>query len=71
MQLLYVRYLANRPVDEIQCVAQTRRRHRCTSPVLTPDTRAGVWILAPTTATHGQLPLPGAVMAVYALTGLS
>ena len=25
VQLLYVRYLANRPVDEIQCVAQTRR----------------------------------------------
>ncbi|WP_327322586.1 DUF6083 domain-containing protein [Streptomyces sp. NBC_01210] len=71
VQLLYVQYLANRPVDEIQCVAQTRRRHRCTSPLLTPDTRAGVWTLVPTTATHGQLPLPGAVMAVYTLTGLS
>ncbi|MFG2803656.1 DUF6083 domain-containing protein [Streptomyces pseudovenezuelae] len=31
VQLLYVRYLASRPVDEIQCVAQTRHRHRCTS----------------------------------------
>lgn len=70
VQLLYVRYLANRPVDKIQCVAQTRRRHRCTSPLLTPETRAGVWTLVPTTTTHGQLPLPGAVMAVYALTVL-
>ncbi|WP_308402568.1 hypothetical protein [Streptomyces sp. AC550_RSS872] len=70
MQLLYVRYLAPRPVDEIQCVAQTCRRHRCTSPLLPPDAPAGVWTLLPTTAAHGQLPLLGAVMAVYVLTGL-
>ncbi|WUO60062.1 DUF6083 domain-containing protein [Streptomyces sp. NBC_00280] len=70
VQLLYVRYLANRPVNEIQCIAQTRRRRRCTSPLLTSATQAGVWILVPTVAMHGQLPLPGAVMAVYALTGL-
>ncbi|WTR89724.1 DUF6083 domain-containing protein [Streptomyces sp. NBC_00118] len=70
VQLLYVRYLANRPVDEIQCVAQTRRRHRCTSSLLTPEARAGVWTLVPTTTAHGQLSLPDAVMAVYALTGL-
>ncbi|MEU0337683.1 DUF6083 domain-containing protein [Streptomyces bobili] len=71
VQLLYVRYLASRPVDEIQCVAQTRRRHRCTSPLLTPGYPAGVWTLVPTTATYGQLPLHGDVMAVYALTHLS
>ncbi|MFD8001650.1 hypothetical protein [Streptomyces mirabilis] len=70
VQLLYIRYLANRPVNEIQCIAQTRRRHRCTSPLLTPETQAGVWTLVPIATRHGQLPLPGAVMAVYALTGL-
>lgn len=70
VQLLYVRYLANRPVDEIQCVAQTRRRHRCTSPLLTPETLAGFWTLVPITATHAQIPVPGEVMAVYALIGL-
>ncbi|MFF4467439.1 hypothetical protein ACFY13_49520 [Streptomyces mirabilis] len=67
---MYIRYLANRPVDEIQCVAQTRRRHRCTRPLLTPETQAGVWTLVPLAARHGQLPLPGDVMALYALTGL-
>jgi len=71
VQLLYLRYLANHPVDEIQCVAQTRRRHRCTSPLLTHDMQAGVWTLLPSTTTHGQLPLPGEFMAVYSLTGLS
>lgn len=70
VQLLYIRYLANRPVDEIQCVAQTRRRHRCTTPLLAPQTPAGRWTLVPTATTHGQLPLPGEVMAVYSLTGL-
>lgn len=70
VQLLYIRYLADHPVDEIQCVAQTRRRHRCTSPLLTGETPTGVWTLMPVTTAHGQLPLPGEVMAVYALTGL-
>ncbi|MGW4981315.1 DUF6083 domain-containing protein [Streptomyces mirabilis] len=70
VQLLYIRYLASRPVDEIQCVAQTRRRHRCTSPLLTSETQAGVWTLVPVATRHGQLSLPGAVLAVYALTGL-
>ncbi|MGW1267234.1 DUF6083 domain-containing protein [Streptomyces sp. NPDC002491] len=70
VQLLYVRYLAKRPVDEIQCVAQTSRRHRCTSPLLTPESPAGVWTLVPNAGMDGQLPLHGAVMAVYALTHL-
>ncbi|MGW1270541.1 DUF6083 domain-containing protein [Streptomyces sp. NPDC002491] len=70
VQLLYIRYLANRPVDEIQCVAQTRRRRRCTSPLLTAETQAGVWTLVPVPTRHGQFPLPGTAMAVYALTGL-
>nr|WP_079128788.1 DUF6083 domain-containing protein [Streptomyces qaidamensis] len=70
VQLLYVRYLAARPVDEILCVAQTRRRHRCTSPLLTSDAPAGTWKLMPTTAADGQLALPADVMAVYDLSRL-
>ena len=69
VQLLYLRYMANHPVDEIQCVAQTGRRNRCTSPLLTPETQAGVWTQVPSTTTHGQLPLPGEVMALYSLSG--
>ncbi|MFI9761083.1 DUF6083 domain-containing protein [Streptomyces sp. NPDC051963] len=70
VQLLYVRYLAARPVDEIQCVAQTLRRHRCTSALLTSDGPHGTWMLAPATATSGQLALPAAVMAIYELSNL-
>ncbi|MEH0580030.1 DUF6083 domain-containing protein [Streptomyces sp. B21-108] len=67
VQLLYLRYLASRPVEEIQCVAQTRRRDRCTSPLLTPGAPAGAWALVPATASSGQLALPADVMAVYDL----
>lgn len=67
VQLLYVRYLASWPVDEIQCIAQTRRRHRCTSPLLTSDVPAGTWRLVPATATNGQLALPDEIMALYDL----
>ncbi|MBB6421658.1 DUF6083 domain-containing protein [Streptomyces sp. AK010] len=70
VQLLYVRYLASRPVDEIQCVAQTRRRHRCTSPLLASHAPAGTWRLVPATAAGGQLALPAEVMALYDLTGV-
>ncbi|MFJ8351689.1 DUF6083 domain-containing protein [Streptomyces sp. NPDC094153] len=70
VQLLYVRYLAARPVDEIQCIAQTRRRHRCTRPLLSPDAPTGTWRLVPATATSGQLALPSAVMAIYDLSAL-
>ncbi|MEV8346457.1 DUF6083 domain-containing protein [Streptomyces niveus] len=70
VQLLYGRYLAIRPVEDIQCVAQTRARHRCTHPVLTPGAPAGVWTLMPATAMRGQLALPGTGMAVYDLTHL-
>ncbi|MFD3840257.1 DUF6083 domain-containing protein [Streptomyces sp. NPDC058642] len=68
VQLLYVRYLATRPVDEIQCVAQTRRRHRCTTRLLCPGAPAGTWTLVPATATTGQLALPAEVMAIYDLS---
>ncbi|WP_079151908.1 DUF6083 domain-containing protein [Streptomyces sp. RTd22] len=70
VQLLYVRYLAARPVDEIQCVAQTRRRHRCSQTLLAPDGLAGTWSLVPATAEHGQLALPAETMAIYDLTAL-
>ncbi|MEV7203481.1 DUF6083 domain-containing protein [Streptomyces griseoluteus] len=70
VQLLYVRYLAFRPVDEIRCVAQTRRRDRCPSPLLTSAAAAGVWKLMPVTAADGQVALPADVMAVYDLSRL-
>ena len=70
VQILYGRYLAARAVEDIQCVAQTRRRHRCTHPVLTAGTPAGRWMLMPATAARGQLALPTADMAVYDLAGL-
>ncbi|MFJ7948906.1 DUF6083 domain-containing protein [Streptomyces sp. NPDC096354] len=43
--LLHTRYLAARPIDTIQCVAQTSRRHRCTHTVLAPNTPPGSWTL--------------------------
>nr|WP_107908938.1 DUF6083 domain-containing protein [Streptomyces chartreusis] len=70
VQLLYVRYLASRPIDEIQCVAQTRRRTRCTAEVLGLSAVHGVWTLVPVTVPHGQLTLPLDVMAVYSLSAL-
>ncbi|MEU0107608.1 DUF6083 domain-containing protein [Streptomyces sp. NPDC006251] len=71
VQLLYVRYLAACPVDEIQCVAQTRHRHRCIATVLSPDATGGVWTLVPVSGAPGQLALPSDVMAVYSLSALS
>lgn len=70
VQLLYVRYLAACPVEEIRCVAQTRRRDRCARPLLAPDTPVGTWTLMPATATTGQLALPANIMAVYDLSAL-
>ncbi|WP_249938705.1 DUF6083 domain-containing protein [Streptomyces mirabilis] len=70
VQLLYVRYLAARPVGEIQCVAQTRQRDRCTHRMLALDGLAGVWKLVPATAAQGQLALPSEAMALYDLSSL-
>ncbi|MCR8575922.1 DUF6083 domain-containing protein [Streptomyces sp. Isolate_219] len=70
VQLLYCRYLAQRPLDDIRCVAQTRLRHRCPHPVLAPDAPPGNWTLLPATASHGQLALPASEMAVYDLNRL-
>ncbi|MFE9650547.1 hypothetical protein ACFYO0_41935 [Streptomyces sp. NPDC006365] len=67
VQLLLGLYLADRPLEDIQCVAQTRQRHRCPQPVLLPNTPAGVWMLLPASPQRGQLALPAALMAVYDL----
>ncbi|CAM5585714.1 hypothetical protein SALBM311S_01203 [Streptomyces alboniger] len=41
VQLLLCRYVAERPVRGLRCVAQTRHRCRCTNPVLAPAGPAG------------------------------
>lgn len=68
VQLLYGRYLAARPVEDIQCVAQTRRRTRCHQPVLDP-TAPGTWTLtsAAPHRRHRQPALPSVDIAVYDL----
>ncbi|WP_247204161.1 DUF6083 domain-containing protein [Streptomyces sp. AgN23] len=68
VQILYTRYLAAHPIEELRCVAQTRHRHRCPSPILA--TTPGTWTLLPTGPTHGQLALPQQLMAVYNLSHL-
>lgn len=70
VQLLLGRYLADRPVQDIQCVAQTRHRHRCPHPVLDPHTPQGIWTLLPADQRHGQLAPPDGAMAVYDLSRL-
>ncbi|GGV01447.1 hypothetical protein GCM10010211_80920 [Streptomyces albospinus] len=70
VQLLCCRYLAQRPVDDIRCVVQTRLRNRCTHPVLAPDVPTGIWTLVSTTPQYGQLALPASEMAVYSLNHL-
>ncbi|MFF7975904.1 DUF6083 domain-containing protein [Streptomyces sp. NPDC007905] len=70
VQILLVRYLTPSPLNAIQCVAQTRQRHRCPQPVLTPQQPAGHWRLMPTGPCHGQLALPDTPMAVYDLSHL-
>ncbi|MFD7232134.1 DUF6083 domain-containing protein [Streptomyces sp. NPDC059881] len=70
VQLLYARYLAASPLEDIQCVAQTRTRRRCTQPILDSTHQAGTWTLQPATSAHGQLTLPATSMAVYDLSHL-
>jgi hypothetical protein len=70
VQLLYSRYLAPRPLDDICCVAQTRQRDRCTSRILAPQAPTGTWTLMPATPARGQLALPSSQMAVYDLSHL-
>lgn len=70
VEILRIRYLAAQPLEEVQCVAQTRRRHRCTGRVLAPAAPPGIWSLAPTNLQQGQLALPAASLAIYDLNGV-
>ncbi|MFJ3804296.1 DUF6083 domain-containing protein [Streptomyces sp. NPDC090088] len=50
VQLLHCRYLAERPVKDLRCVAHSRHRHRCTQSVLTqnsPPAAGGCCLPAP------------------------
>ncbi|WP_329240782.1 DUF6083 domain-containing protein [Streptomyces sp. NBC_01478] len=67
VQILLCRYLAERPLNDLRCVAQTRHRHRCTHTIPAPTGPTGTWRLLPATAQHGQLALPDGLMAVYDL----
>ncbi|MFD5670629.1 DUF6083 domain-containing protein [Streptomyces anthocyanicus] len=70
VQLLLGRYLADRPLEEIRCVAQTRQRHRCSQMLLSSHTAAGRWRLLPAGLQRGQVALPAVLMAVYDLSRL-
>ncbi|MGW3289426.1 DUF6083 domain-containing protein [Streptomyces sp. NPDC001002] len=67
VQMLLCRYLAEHPLKDLRCVAQTRQRNRCTHPVPAPTGPTGTWKLLPATAQRGQLALPDGLMAVYDL----
>ncbi|MCW8121839.1 DUF6083 domain-containing protein [Streptomyces anthocyanicus] len=70
VRMLLGLYLADGPVEAINCVAQTNHRHRCPRPVLAPDGPAGSWRLLPV-GPRGELVLPEQTMAVYDLSRLS
>ncbi|MET9438647.1 DUF6083 domain-containing protein [Streptomyces sp. NPDC006551] len=72
VQLLYGRYLAAQPVEDIQCVAQTRRRTRCLQRVLDSGAAPGRWVLAPAACNRSrQLARPVVDIAIYDLGHLS
>lgn len=62
VQLLLGRYLADRRLEEIRCVAQTRQRRRCPQPVLAAHAAAGRWTLLPAGPQRGQLTLPATLI---------
>ncbi|MGQ4334800.1 DUF6083 domain-containing protein [Streptomyces hayashii] len=70
VRMLLGHYLADGPVEAIRCVAQTSHRHRCSRPVLTPDSPPGSWRLLPIGPQRGQLALPEQTTAVYDLSQL-
>ncbi|MDD1064292.1 DUF6083 domain-containing protein [Streptomyces cocklensis] len=72
VQILGIRYLAARPVEEIACLARaTTTRARCRRTLSDTERPAGIWRLLPATAMVGQLALPtGLLMAVYDLSAL-
>ncbi|MEU1696801.1 DUF6083 domain-containing protein [Streptomyces hirsutus] len=69
-QMLLSRYLAQAPLEDLRCVAQSRQRRRCPQPVLAPTTPQGRWTLLPASPQRGQLALPTGPMAVYDLSRL-
>jgi hypothetical protein len=72
--LLHVLYLAPARVEDIRCVAQTRRRNRCPHPVATPAGPTGRWSVHPVPPAPGRDHLTGdqvgTPMLVYDLRGL-
>ncbi|MET8205896.1 DUF6083 domain-containing protein [Streptomyces sp. NPDC005373] len=70
VRLLYSYYFADRPLEDIRCVAHTRARQRCPHPVHHPSAPPGIWKLHPLSPGHGQLALPGETMALYDLSHL-
>ncbi|MET7930762.1 DUF6083 domain-containing protein [Streptomyces sp. NPDC005349] len=68
--LLYSYYLADQPLEDIRCVAQTRARHRCPHPVQHPSAPPGIWTLHSLSPGYTQLALPGGPMALYDLSHL-
>ncbi|WUD72095.1 DUF6083 domain-containing protein [Streptomyces sp. NBC_00510] len=74
VRIIGARYLAPGPLGDLQCVARTRARRRCSLPVLDPEALPGTWrlelvdpLLRPG---DGHLPADPEVMALYDLTGL-
>jgi hypothetical protein len=72
LQILGIRYLAARPLEDIRCLARGSRTHtRCTGPLPDVSYPPGTWRLLPATAAAGQLALfAGLDMAVYDLSAL-
>ncbi|MEU2108726.1 DUF6083 domain-containing protein [Streptomyces sp. NPDC019507] len=67
VEILHIRYLAERPLDALRCVSQTRRGHRCPHPVLDPAAPNGVWTLTTVLSSMGQLALPAEHLVLYNL----
>ncbi|MFE0577168.1 DUF6083 domain-containing protein [Streptomyces sp. NPDC058874] len=67
VEILYIRYLAERPLDALRCVSQTRRGHRCPHPVLDPAAPSGSWTLTTVLSDKGRLALPSEHLVLYSL----
>ncbi|WP_228049386.1 MULTISPECIES: DUF6083 domain-containing protein [Streptomyces] len=70
VEILRIRYLAEQPLEELRCVSQTRRGHRCPHPVLDPAAPGGVWSSAAISSGTGQLALPTDHLVLYDLNGV-
>ncbi|MFJ9908032.1 DUF6083 domain-containing protein [Streptomyces sp. NPDC101152] len=67
VQLLLGRYLADRPLEEIRCVAQTRQRRRCPQAVLAAHAAAGRWTLLPAGPQRGAWKASAAALGAVVL----